>query len=110
VDNLASLQVPWRSLVCGLGGMGPNDGPSEGGPSEGGPLGRDPQEGNPLQGMHARLREIAGDLEGPEPPIRDVSELPEYVQLVRTREGAAYAELVPARRVTVFDFEAQERS
>jgi hypothetical protein len=60
--------------------------------------------------MQARLREIAGDLEGPEPPIRDVSELPEYVQLVRTREGAAYAELVPARRVTVFDFEAQERS
>ena len=132
VDNLGPLQIPWRNLVCGIGGMGSNDGPSEsgppeggqpeggqpqggpseGGPSEGGPSEGDspeagPLDGSPIENIQARLRELAGDLEGPEPAIRDVAELPEYVQLIRTREADVYRALVPARRVTVFDFGAR---
>jgi hypothetical protein len=109
VDNLARHQVPWRNLVCGIGGMGSSEGPSDEGPSEDGPFEGGPVAGGPIEGIQARLRELAGDLEGPEPDIRDVAELPEYVQLVRTREAAAYRDLVPARRVTVFDFDAAER-
>jgi hypothetical protein len=59
VHNLAPLQIPWRNLVCGIGGMGSTEGPSEGEPPEGGPSEADhPTAAGPraVHPMATRLR------------------------------------------------------
>lgn len=128
VDRLGVHQIPWRDLVCGLGN-GENARPAgnaDNGPvgdGENGPAGdgdnrpdgdgengpdadreNEPPDLRELRLLRLRLVELAAERPDGEPQIVPQDELPDYVALVRSREPLAYRRKVPARRVTVLDF------